>query len=127
MALALLASSGGLAAAEAARAAGPEPPVAYELDYRAPASCPGEDDFAKLIARRTSRARRSGAGQGRYRFTVEVRLSDAQARGTLRIAEQDGSTTERDVPARVCANAIEAMRVNTKLPRRIGPSIPDEQ
>jgi hypothetical protein len=94
---------------EMAGAADPGPQVQYALDYRVPASCPGEDDFVKLIARRTSRARRGSTGEGKYRFTVEVQLSDAGARGTLRIAEKDGGTTERDVPARDCANAIEAM------------------
>jgi len=85
------------------------PAVVYELDYRAPASCPGADAFTNLIARRTSRARRGGGGQGKYRFTVNVELGDAGARGTLRIAERDGGTTDRDVPARDCANALEAM------------------
>jgi hypothetical protein len=94
---------------EMAGAADPEPQVQYALDYRVPASCPGDDDFVKLIARRTSRARRAGTGEGKYRFTVEVQLSDAGARGTLRIAEKEGGTTERDVPARDCANATEAM------------------
>jgi hypothetical protein len=109
-ALAVLASAAGLAGPEEARAAEPGPPVQYALDYRVPASCPGEDDFVKLIARRTSRARRGGGtGEVKYRFTIEVQLSDAGARGTLRIAEKDGGTTERDVPARDCANAIEAM------------------
>ena len=108
-ALAVLASAAGLAGPEEARAADPGPQVQYALDYRVPASCPGEDDFVKLIARRTSRARRGGAGEVKYRFTIEVQLSDAGARGTLQIAEKDGGTTERDVPARDCANAIEAM------------------
>jgi hypothetical protein len=108
-ALALLVASAGPAATEAASAEDAEPTVSYELDYRAPASCPGEDAFTKRIARRTSRARRSSTGQGKYRFTVEFLLSDTGARGTLRIAEKDGASTERDVPARDCASAVEAM------------------
>ncbi len=83
--------------------------VSYDLDYRAPAGCPAEATFTGLIARRTARARRSSDGAGKYRFTVEVALNDAGARGTLRIAERDGGSSERDVPARDCANAIEAM------------------
>jgi len=90
-------------------AAQPDESVSYELDYRVPAGCPAEATFTGLIARRTVRARRGSEGEGKYRFTVEVALNDTGARGTLRIAERDGASSERDVPARDCTNAIEAM------------------
>jgi hypothetical protein len=64
----------------------------------APASCPGEDGFANLIAQRTSRAKRSGASQGKYRFTVEVALNEGGARGKLRIAEKDGGNAQVQNP-----------------------------
>jgi hypothetical protein len=84
--------------------------VLYDVAYRAPAICPAEAAFTGLIARRTARARRvAAAGAVKYRFTVEVALNEAGARGSLRIDERDGASTERDVPARDCADAVEAM------------------
>jgi hypothetical protein len=90
--------------------AGAESPPRYRVTYRAPDGCPDERAFMALIAKRAPRAEHSDEAERAHHFTVEIVLDDERkARGNLSIEEPDGNTTRRDVPAKDCVNAVEAI------------------
>lgn len=90
--------------------AGAESPPRYRVTYRAPDGCPDERAFAALIAQRAPTAQHGAEGERAHHFKVEIVLDDERkARGRLSIEEPDGNTTEREVPAKDCVNAVEAM------------------
>jgi hypothetical protein len=99
-----------LAALSPSAAAADAEPI--RIEYRAPASCPGEADFAAQVTGRTTRARLASPGETARTFTIEITASGGAIRGKLTI---DKPRAVREVKGGTCDEVISALGLVTAL------------
>jgi hypothetical protein len=102
-------------AAAAAPAMAQDAGDAVELDYQAPAGCPGAREFSWRVSARTPRARAPRPGETPRRFTVRVEVTAGRALGHLTIREPDGVQSERTLAVPSCAEVVDALALVVAL------------
>ena len=99
-----------------ARAASGEPPQEpLRLQYHAFAGCDDEQQFVAALRSRAPRARLATAGETARIFDVEIAESKTGARAKLTIRESSGRATVREIEAKDCREAVDALALIAAL------------
>ncbi len=85
-----------------------------ELDFRAHAGCPDEQDFLRELTARTHLARRAQAGDDALPVRVRIEEVPGGSRGQL-VLGQDSGATKREVSAAHCEQVVAALALMTAL------------
>jgi hypothetical protein len=104
------------------------------ISYRAPAPCPDEAAFLRMVQARTTRFRQAAPNEEVRHFSVQVTAMAGLFSGRLQIDTRDGGTSVRDVDANVCEEVADALALMTALaidpqalvsiPKVVGPAEP---
>lgn len=81
---------------------------ATRFEFRAPAGCSSAEDFAARVSKRSWRIKLSNAGGAGRSLLVEIRPG-ATLRGTVTVVEADGATRTRQLKAKSCEEAVDAL------------------
>jgi hypothetical protein len=108
-------------------AAAPPEDEPVHLEYRAPATC---QDDARFFARARSRAPRmriARSGERARMFLVEIEQQASRTSGRLTIRDPEGRKTVREIEAKDCDEAVDALALIVALavnPRAGAPEAP---
>lgn len=95
--------------AAAQTAAPPAQAEAARLEFRAPSGCSSAEEFAAQVRRRSARLVLVSAGAAARSLRVEIQQAGTSWRGSIRVVEPDGTSRARQLKARSCAEAIDAL------------------
>jgi hypothetical protein len=88
------------------------PALLVALEYAAPASCPGEEQFWQSVAHAAPELRRGDAGEAARRYRVVIAPTAAGFRGEL---TEQGQPAPRQLEAADCAELAEALALMLAL------------
>jgi hypothetical protein len=100
------------------------------LEYRASPGCDGELEFLEALRSRAPSVRLAQKGEQARVFTVEIEQAGDGTRARLTIREPNGQRTVRDLEAKDCRDAIDALSlvaalaVDPEAPTRADPRPP---
>ncbi len=93
------------------------------LDYRAPDGCPSEDEFARRLGERLTRARLAAPGEFARTLLIELTLEGGGAVGRLEFVSESGESFSRVVRGPSCDEVASGMALIAALAVDAEPSV----
>jgi hypothetical protein len=97
-----------------------QPAPTWQIDFTAPAECPGEQDFRRALDERTARSKVSSFAPPQ-RIVVTIRAAADGWTGLLEVeSSADGVRVERAAQSRRCEDLVPALALMTALALELG-------
>jgi hypothetical protein len=90
-------------------------PIDVRIEFDAPSDCLQVSGFYDRVRARTDRIRLAEAGVPALTLRVRVRRKGAMVHGELRMTDEEGASTTREVDGASCSEVVEALSLTATL------------